>query len=337
MSDITISPYSREDDPAALWLEEKCVQGTSLQLRFRRPNFRVRSELYENYSIYCAHWGEDIIGTIAGSLKELKLHGENIRALYVYDLRVHPEHRKMGIGKNLAYHLIDKKSRNADCIYTLINGENKKALSLACQKFDPKVIIPLTYALIPVYKVRRDEKPCEVSDPDEIHGAYLEQNPGIEFLPAFNRNKLSGYVTSLRLRNPVRAGCSVWTNENILAEQVTRIPSSLKILGAVSRLLKRWIKLPHIPVPNEIVRSWFLFDLYAEDLQSFLGLLAGLNNLALANGRTYLYLLLQNSDPLFKMLRASGFKHFSFPYLFLAKGKAFPHETDSIYIDIRDL
>lgn len=337
MSEIMISSYSREDDPAALVLEEKCVQGTSLQLKFRRPNFRARSELYENHRICCARREGELLGIIAGALKEVKLHGGDVRALYIYDLRVHPEHRKMGIGKRLTNFLIDDLGRNADCIYTLINGENEKALNLACQNFDPKVIIPLTYALVPIYKKRKEKSPWKFSDTVEIHGAYLRQKPGLEFLPAFNREKLAGYVTSLTLENQGRAGCSVWTNENILAEQVARIPSSLRILGIPSRFLNRWIKWPHIPAPNEIIQSWFLFDLFAEDPQSLAGLLAAVNNHALANGRTYLYILLRNNDPLLTMLRDSGLKHFSFPYLFLAKGRSFPRETDRIYIDIRDL
>lgn len=337
MSEIMIFPYSGRDDPAALRLEEKCIQGTSLQLKFRRPNFRARSELYENYRIYCGRRGEELVGIVAGALKEVKLHGRDIRALYVYDLRVHPEHRKTGTGKKLANFLIDDLGRDADCVYTLINGENEKALNLARRYFDPRVIIPLTYALIPVHKKRKEKSPWNFSDAAEIHNAYLRHNPGLEFLPAFNREKLAGYVASLMLESPGRAGCSVWTNENILAEQVVRIPSSLRILGAASRLLSRWVKLPHIPAPDEIIQSWFLFDLFAEDTQSLARLLAAVSNRAHENGRTYLYILLRKNDPLIRQLRRSGLRHFSFPYLFLAKGKLLPAETDLIHIDIRDL
>jgi ribosomal protein S18 acetylase RimI-like enzyme len=337
VSDMMVFPYSSKDEAAALRLEDKCIQGTSLQLKFRRPHFRARSELYENYRIYCARRGGEVIGIIAGALKEAELHGRDIRALYVYDLRVHPAHRKTGVGKRLADVLIDDLGRNADCIYTLINGQNEKALGLARRYFLPEVIIPLTYALIPVYKERREKTLWKFSGAAENHDAYLRQNPDLEFLPAFNRRRLTGHVASLMLESPERAGCSVWTNEDILAEQVIRLPSFLRALGMANRLLGRWFRLPHIPAQGEIIRSWFLFDLWADDAQSLAGLLAVVNNQALADRRSYLYILLRENDRLLMRLRGSGLKVFSLPYLFLAKGQSMPRETDAIHIDIRDL
>jgi GNAT superfamily N-acetyltransferase len=337
MMDIEISPYSPEDDAAALALEEMCVQGTALQLKFLRPNFRARSELYENYRIYCARRDGELIGIIAGALKKVKLHGEDVLALYVYDLRVHPLHRKMGVGKRLTNALLDDLGRDADCIYTLINGENEKALNLACRNFDPKVIIPLTYALIPIYKKRTEKTPWKFEEARNVHKLFLKKKMGMEFLPSFKEERQAGYVESLALEGGAGAGCSIWTNKDLLAEQVIRIPSGMKILRILFRLLKPFVKLPHIPAPNEIIRSWFLFDLQADNSQSLKSLLAAVNNYAFARGRTYLYVLLRNNDPILRQLRESGLKFFTFPYRFLAKGRTFPQESDHIYIDIRDL
>ena len=337
MSDIKILPFSPEDERAALALEEQCVQGTSFRLKFRRPNFRARSELYENYRIICARRDGEFIGIIAGALKDVKLHGEDVRALYVYDLRVHPAFRKMGVGKKLAAALIEELGKNADCLYTLINGENERALGLARYNFGPKVIIPLTYALIPVYKKRAEKTPWKFERARNIHESYLRNKTETEFLPYFNEEKRAGYVAGLALEGQSGAGCSVWTNENILAEQVTRIPSRMKALRILSRLFRPLIKLPHIPAPNEVIRSWFLFDLQASSPQSLKSLLAAVNNFALSHGRTYLYLLLQDNDPMLQALRGTGLKFFTFPYRFLAKGRVFPRESDNIYIDIRDL
>ncbi len=337
MSNIQILPYSPEDDAAALALEEKCVQGTSLKLRFRRPNFRARSELYEKSRIYCARRDGELVGIIAGALKNVKLHGEDVRALYVYDLRVHPGSRKTGIGKTLTNALLDDLGKNAHCLYTLINGENEKALGLARHNFAPDVAIPLTYAFIPVYKKRRESSACRFVKAGDVRASYERAQAELEFLPSLNEQKQAGYVASLALDGPAGAGCSIWTNENILAEQVMQIPSRMQALSILFRLLKPFVNLPHIPVPKEVIRSWFLFDLYANESESLKSLLAAVNNYALTNGRTYLYVLLRNGDPVLRQLRESHLKFFTLPYNFLAKGRAFPREADNIYIDIRDL
>jgi len=337
MIDLVIGPYSPRDDADALALEAQCVQGTSLRLKFRRPNFRARSELYENHRIYCAHRGAELIGIIAGALKDVKLHGATVRALYVYDLRVHPAHRRSGVGKRLTNVLINDLGRSADCIYTLINGENKKALSLACLNFDPRAVIPLTYSLIPVYKERKEKAAWKSETAKNNHAAFLRSKESPEFLSVFDDTRLAGHVMSLDLKGPARAGCSIWTNEELLAEQVTRIPFRLSVLRILSRPLKPFVRLPHIPARDEIIHSWFLFDLYADDARGLKSLLAAVNNQALARGRTYLYILLQDSDPLLPLLRDTGLKYFSFPYRFLAKGRTVPRESDRIHIDIRDL
>jgi len=337
MSDFEISSYSPQDDADALALEAQCVQGTSLRLKFRRPNFGARSELYENHRIYCARRGAELIGIIAGALKDVKLHGTTVRALYIYDLRVHPAHRRMGVGKRLTDVLIKDLGRDADCLYTLINGENNKALALACRNFAPQAVIPLTYCLIPVYKKRKEQANWKSETAKNVHDAFLKRKKSLEFLSVFNEVKLAGHVMSLELKGQARAGCSIWTNEELLAEQVTRIPFRLKVVRVLSRLLKPVIKFPHIPAKDEIMPSWFLFDLHAEDVRSLRSLLAAVNNQALARGRTYLYILFQDTDPLLQQMRDAGLRHFTFPYRFLARGRAFPRKSDCIYIDIRDL
>jgi hypothetical protein len=80
-----------------------------------------------------------------------------------------------------------------------------------------------------------------------------------------------------------------------------------------------------------------VFDLYARDKQSLRSLMASVNNFALDQGRTYLYLLLGTNDPLLSWAKEMGYRFFTFPYCFLAKGRVFPGEKDKIYIDIRDL
>ncbi len=336
MSDISIVPFTPADEKAALHLEELCTQGRALCLRYRRPSFKIRSSLYANSKIYCAKLGTKLVGITAAALKPVKLHGHTINALYGYDLRVHPNYRRKGIGKKLGEAQIHDLGKNADCIYTLVHGQNNRAYSLVTQYFSPDVVIPLTYVVLPVYKKFRNENKCHFSSADQIHQQYISNTGQREFTPDFNLDKQIGHVNSLNIEG-CGAGCSIWTNENILAEQIMRIPNLFNMLRFMCAPLRLFYKLPVIPKPGEILQSWFLYDLYAEDFSSLQKLLKAAIHLAIDYHKDFLYILLQETDPLLNWIRRSKLRVFTFPYFFLAKGRNCPSPQDRIYIDIRDL
>ena len=134
-----------------------------------------------------------------------------------------------------------------------------------------------------------------------------------------------------------KVGDSLWTNENLLAEQVASIPRSYRVQRFLSKPLRPFIKLPYIPKPTDIIPSWFLYDLYADSEKDFHRLLASVNNFAYENRRKYFYTLLQNNDQILAFFKRARHRTFTFPYYFLAKGRRTPMQTDKVYIDIRDL
>ena len=336
MREISIVPFTAADDEAALNLEELCTQGGSLSLRYRRSSFKTRSSLYANSRIYCAKHGGKLVGIAAGALKPVKLHGHSVNALYGYDLRVHPDYRRRGIGRKLGEAQIEDLGNNADCIYTLVHGQNNRAFSLVTQYFSPDVVIPLKYVVLPVYKKFRVEKRCHFSTAPQIHQQLISNDGKREFLPEFSPEKLLGHVDSFYFQGKSE-GCSIWTNENILAEQIMRIPRLFNMLRLICGPLRMFCDLPSIPKPGEILQSWFLYDLHAKDQSSLQKLLQAASNLALDSHKDFLYILLQETDPLLNWIRQSKLRVFTFPYFFLAKGNICPLPQDRIYIDIRDL
>lgn len=336
MRDISIVPFTVADDGAALRLEEMCSQGRSLSLRYRRPSFKIRSSMYANSRIYCAKHGKKLVGIAAGALKPVKLHGHSVKALYSYDLRVHPEYRRQGIGRKLCEAQIEDLGKNADCVYTLVHGQNNRAFSLVTQYFSPDVVIPLTYVVMPVYKKFQVENRYHFSTALQIHQQYISNNGQREFIPEFCPEKLLGHVDSIYFQGR-GAGCSIWTNENILAEQLMRVPSLFNMLRFIYGPLRMFWTLPSIPKSGEILQSWFLYDFHAEDQSGLQKLLQAASHLALDHHKDFLYILLQETDPLLNWIKRSKLKVFTFPYHFLAKGKICPSPKDNIYIDIRDL
>ena len=340
MPEIDIAPLAPEDDSAALALEGRCVQGTSLRIRFRRPTFHARSDLYGTTVLLRARRGGEIVGVAAGALKTVRLHGAPARALYTYDLRVHPDHRDAGIGRRLGEAVIAGLGADADCIYTLVNGQNTKALDLVRHGFAPRVEIPLTYVLIPVLGSEASGGGgWEFARSADIRAERLRRDPGLEMVPDYEEERMTGFVAGLALAplGPGAAGGSLWSNERILAEQIVAVPAKYHALRLLGNLTRAFADLPHIPHPGETVRSWYLFDLYADGSEALGQVLAAAREFARKRERTYLYALLQDGDPLLDALRRMRMRMFTLPYRLLAKGRAVPRPDDRIYIDVRDL
>jgi ribosomal protein S18 acetylase RimI-like enzyme len=334
---MKITPYTIKDNEAALDIEEQCVQGESIVLKYRRPTFHARSQVYDKYRILCVKIENKLVGITAWAEKLVRLHGELIRAAYTYDLRVHPDYREKGVAIHLSREMFNDIGQDVDCIYTLIAGENKRALGLAQKIFGMKLNIPFTYAIIPIYKKFKQTENYFLTNIEDVHKQYLQTNNQTEFIPMFKRKNMVGHVSGIILTEENAGGCSLWTNENLLAEQVVSIPRSYQIQRFLSKLLHWFIKLPYIPGPADIIPSWFLYDMYAGSEKDFRILLVAVNNFAYEKERKYLYALLQNNDRLLTFIKRTGYKVFTFPYYFLGKGRITPLQTDKIYIDIRDL
>ncbi len=337
MADIRIVPYTEEDNEAALGLEELCVQGESVALRYVRPSFHARSEVYHKYRILCAKVGEKLVGIGAWSEKQVRLHGQVIKAVYFYDLRVHPAYRKQGVSVLLIQAAYDEIGDSAECAYTLIAGENERSLDIIRRIHGFYSEIPLTYACIPVYRKLNVEEDFRETTASDVHRLYLRLNPDVQFVPEFAEERLLGHVRSLSLRRGGGGGVSIWTNENLLAEQIVDIPGKYRVMGALGRALGPVIKLPAFPRRGEIVKSWFLFDLSAKDAADLRNILRAANNLAYEEEKKFIYVLLQTGENTLRSIRSSGLRVYTIPYYFLAKGRVVPAEGERIYIDIRDL
>ena len=335
MNTIDILPYTIDDNSAALALEDLCPQGKDIKLRFVRPSFHKRSEVYQKSRIVCAKFHGKLVGIAAGAEKILSFHGKTIRAVYGYDLRVHPDYRKYGTAKKLTDAVLEYFGNEIDCDYTYVGGQNQRALAHVSRGMGSCVKIPLTYHILPVHKPVKIKTDFEFNTISEVHSLYHEKNPAIEFITSLDPKQMIGYVNSITLNK--KAGASVWSNEDILAEQVVSMPRRLKSFRLIQKALYPLIKLPKIPALGEIIKSWFLFDLFAIDDISLRQLLGTLNNFAFDNGKEFIYMLLQNNDPMADAIKRSGVRALSVPYVFIAKGRCHPDTKDSIYIDIRDL
>lgn len=340
IENLSIREYRPSDNAAALALEAQCTQGESVKLSFHRRTFHLRSELYEQAKIYAAFANDQMIGTFAGAIKPIQLNGKTVRAGYIYDGRVLPQFRRQGVAKTLAGYLIEQLIPQTEVIYALVAGQNHQVRRVVDEIYRPQVIIPLRYVLLPVYRqAQPSDKPSAVEF-SHAQAAFMQHFSNLDFYCAPPRSRLRGYLGSYELRSSDGiAGCSVWTNRDILAERVEHLPRQYAFLRKVFHPLRRFVALPHVPQVGEFIRSWFLFDFYANSPAAAESLLGAINNLALAAEMHYLYLLLQESNLFYSIARAFAPRWFSpmVPYFLLARGRALPKSDAEIYIDIRDL
>jgi len=341
MDPIQIREYAPEDSREALALEESCVQGKTLALKYRRPSFHARSGVYAKHRILCARQNGRLAGIAAWAEKDVTFHGRRIKAAYLYDLRVHPDSRKKGVSIHLSRAIFEDIGAGTDCIYTWVAGENERFIKPAQRLFGMNRMERFTYVVFPVFKPRRVTLDWCASSAGETHNIYLQNNRALDFIPDFDERSLLGYVSGIKLMKSGSGACSMWSNEGLLEEQVVSIPKSYQLLRAFVQPLRRWMNLPYIPKPADTLRSWFLFDFSsaagAEGAMDAKNLISIVNNLALDEKIQFLYVLLQDNSPRLAEMRRLGFWTFSFPYCFLAKGPMTPATNEGLYVDIRDL
>ena len=194
----------------------------------------------------------------------------------------------------------------------------------------------LTFLVIPVMRRRKSGNPGLRSDLATVHREYLRVNPGLAMVPDFTPELMHGAVGSVLLDDG-SAGCSIWSNENLMAEEVVRLPPALRMARRLLAPLVRVNVVPAIPRSGEVLKSWFLFDLFARGPADLRALLRTVNAQAIENGRTVFYVLVQDGDPIRHRIRSAGFFFMTVPYVCLAKGDKTPAEGERLYLDIRDI
>lgn len=341
MEKLAIRDFVPSDERAVLQLEERCPQGTELQISFHRRSFRERSEMYGHYAILVGLIEEKLVAVVAGAVKEVLINGKKTKAGYFYDLRVDPDYRgqRLKIAKRMCENLVGRISSKEDLVYCMIAARNLRALHFVKRCFRAEFILPFKFLVNPVYKRRQTEDRVEAVSFAEAHAKYLSYHPRLDFYCTPDPGRLLGYVRSYRsLSLAGEAGCSVWSNREILGERIERIPKKYRMIRSLFKAVSPFLKVPHIPGKGESLDSWHLFDFYASSPASAVELFYHVNNAALRERKSYLYLPIQEYEESFPVLKKSCWRHSPVvDYFILANGKELPTENARIYIDIRDL
>jgi hypothetical protein len=328
-------PYQESDNAEALVLDEQMLMGASLVLKYHRPAFHARSSVYEEVLIMCAKDGDRLVGIAASARKQLNYKSCLIDSIYGYDLRVHPDYRKYGTAHQLAEHMSDVLGV-AEYYYSFVFADNRRGVEFSRRGLRATLAVPVSLLVLPVMRRRCGRDQCVSRDLISVHKEYLARHPEVQMVPELVPSLMHGALESYSTDDG-SAGCSVWSNETLMAEEVVRLPRTWKIVRPLLAPLAGMYYIPSIPRAGEQLRSWFLFDLFCRNSNDMRALLEYVNDRALANGRTLLYTFVQDGDPVAGMIRNAGFRFVTIPYFCLAKGTVTPGNGERIYIDIRDM
>jgi GNAT superfamily N-acetyltransferase len=340
---LEIDLYTPEDNDEALALDRTAVQGDAFRLSFHRSTFHRRAENFTDHILYTGRIDGRLVALLAVGYKDVVLQGSPMRAGFAFDLRVHPDFRRRGIGRRIVHDAIDHGRSIADFGYLWLIDDNRAAQALA-GLFDAEDVGAYRYLVYPTYRYLEPRRIPSETSLDEVHEQMLEvEGPFDLYSDPRRRGNLEPHVSSWIVRDGRDvAGCSVWDNRDILGEVVEALPLRLRMARALFESpLLRGTELPHIPQTGEQVRSWYLFDAFATRPDLAVDLIRHLAHLAREHDIDFCHLPHIESQTWVSAVRAEVPRIFApvLRYRMLAswdRREPFPR-LERIYVDIRDL
>lgn len=267
---FSIRPATDEDNKELLELETLCPQGTNLVLQFdRSPDFFRRSRTYDSYNIYIARDEGKTIGTIGSTVRNFNLNGKRTTGVYIYDLRVHPDHRGRRIGSKLIQH-VTNKSDEVQMAYGIIAEDNYPSLALF-KKMGFQKAHDFVLFNIPLYK-RQPSVPREIRtitnhDAPQVVELINEHYRNCDFFSPLSATdflnkteKLPGYgLDKIQIAtngSRITACLGLWDYSEIFRVSTLRVPTKLKMLSyflSFINIFKTTMRLPSVGEPFRLM------------------------------------------------------------------------------------
>jgi len=228
----------------------------------RSPGFFARAAPYDESRVFIAEEDAGVAGTVACGLKWVLVGGEVQRAAYIFDLAVAERARGQGHAKRLlAGAEAWARDYEADFLYAHVLAGNRAGLS-AFAAANYRQVAWLTSRLLPVPARGRDgAQQTRVAEEDDWPslGYLLQREFGSHDLLRAETaeglralwERLPGYRPDLVWVSgePPAAVLGLWDYSPVGRAVLLRLPPELRIIPAVSRLLRR-TGLPFPAVPG---------------------------------------------------------------------------------------
>jgi GNAT superfamily N-acetyltransferase len=216
----------------------------------------VHRGLAEEFHAAVAVQEGEILGMVFGEVRWVQYAGQRVPGVYISHLRVHPEHRRQGIARELsdwALEYITDLLREDTVLYAAIMGGNF-SLKLV-ENYGFKTTTPVQGGIVPMLKrppapipdlevrpANRDELPAIV---EGMNTFYREHNLWIPVSVDTLEDFLSQEVASVRPNqlyvavrdDQIVAGLSLSDRTKLVRMRLTRAPWFVRTLGGLLGLL----------------------------------------------------------------------------------------------------
>jgi GNAT superfamily N-acetyltransferase len=334
--------YAPDQSAEAVALEQACPQGKSYRLSFRRGSFHRRAENFSSYRLVTARSGGRLIGIGGAAIKEVELFSVRTQAAFFFDLRVHPAWRRRGVGRAIGEALKEWSRPQAELAYLYLVADNRAMARLGLET-GGRVLGSYRYLVFPTYRRRPGSPRVRAIDAREWHQEVKRGGSFDLYADPFSEGKADGVVGSwLAETGTGRAGCTAWSNREILAEVIEAVPLSVRAARAATR---SWplstLRWPKLPAKGEELRSWYLFDFFATDGAAAVELMRSVTAEAIARGIDWCYLIHAPGASWLPAVRAEVPRAFA-PVVPYVLGSVYSRpdrieRIDRLYVDIRDV
>jgi len=347
---VSVRPYEERDNARLLEIEKQSPQGNKDVAMGvdKSPDAIGRYRLYDNSKILVAEEKGKVAGWIGWTEK---VSETNRKYIYLVEVIIHPEFRRMGIATKLISE-VEKYAQEfgSDYIYCFIFWTNEASKTLFekngySKMIEWKVCELSAYKEFKInekYKIERIDKKEIPYVVDLINNYYRGRGYFIPFTPEsfeYYLNKIPSFGLEnfwVAKDNGIVMACSgLWDSSIMQKACFTRMPLSIKIMRGAFGFLSIFTKMPRIPAEGEFFSMHHIVGHAFKDAEAMSNLMCYLNNLIFNSKRDFYGIPLDLNDPLLKIVTKFQ-PQFDSAYIFAKNINGKCPEFSSCYVDVRD-
>jgi ribosomal protein S18 acetylase RimI-like enzyme len=298
---VHIRVATPEDNEELQQLQARCPQGTNLIVSVvNTPDFFARAKAYNDSTVFVACEDENIIGSIACSIKQGMVNGSSVILGYAFQAFTALEHRREGVARELLFKAEAYFNENdVALLYTLIMHGNEPSMRLVEELGFTRARSLIMSCLLVYRQIQNkrlhDVKPATPDDLEQVVRLINKTWKGYELFQPLTTNDLQTFLDRtpghgienlllLRDQGNLAACIGFWDWSSIAQITMVSVSRNLQFLGIVSDLIRPFRAMPASLKPGKELKQWMVTPIGFKEPSHVETLLKFLNNQALNRG-----------------------------------------------------
>jgi ribosomal protein S18 acetylase RimI-like enzyme len=307
---------ARADDEAALRAASSAIEVGSSELKLNHVitnDFFARIRAHGEATVLAAFAGGEIVGSVSVLVRDGAVGGEWHRIGYMFHLFVVPEHRRSGVAARLVSEAeATARDAGAELMYLAVEGANEPAQKLfSGAEYELHRVMHRAGFAPTSEKPRAGSPRVRPSGEGDLPAACELVNAtwaGHDLFHPLTAETLRARIEAVRGMNisdvllveeggAPRACCAIWDSSDNAALHVRWVAPGLRLLRAVSGIVRAFRPIPRIPKPGEVMKPALLVSLIGyDDVEALHPLFDHINNLALDRGISMVFFMCEKES-----------------------------------------